>query len=373
MTQNFSIKLSESDKSSTGKDLSKELETGGLCEFFQNPLSNAVQRVPTHRTPLSWDKYEQEKEINGIKDIFEFSIKCLRRGNCQISMFDGDDEIVLSDNSKEIFVALLKGSFDYFKVYERDIENLRVKLSPSGVCPFLGITLSNEPKERRNQLKEAKKALKKFEKEISEIRIVGKYSYFKDGKKETVQFDGGVLSRDSYVRKQDENGNVISEGFRINPDFYYSLVNCYHIMQMPFTAFSVTGKNSFSIVYDLYAHSRENGGKREILTKTLLNHLGFPTKLDESRGLNFRRDYINRIVGVLQNAIGNALTSFSFMLNGKELDLDSCSNREWLDSTLVWGQLAPSETTELLESKEKRVALPKYKSKQKKVRANKSK
>lgn len=368
MAKDYGITLSETDKGSTDKDLSKELETGGLFEFFQNPLSNAVQRVPTHRTALAWDKYEQEKEIDGIKDIFEFSIKCLRRGNCQISMFDGLDEIVLSDNSKEIFVALLKGCFDYFKVYERDIENLRVKLTPSGICPFLGVTLSKDPKEKRNQLKEAKRALKKFEKEISEIRIVGKYSYFKNNKKETVQFDGGVLSRDSFVRKQDEEGNVISEGFRINPDFYYSLVNCYHIMQMPFTAFSVTGKNSFSIVYDLYAHSRENGGKREIMTKTLLNHLDLLT----TQG-NFARDVKNRIVGVLRNAVGNALTSFSFMLNGKELDLDSCSNKEWIESTLVWGQLVPSETTELLESREKREALPKYKSKQKKVRVNKSK
>ena len=163
------------------------------------------------------------------------------------------------------------------------------------------------------------------------------------------EFDGGLYDLSTYTRKTDGQGRVLSEGFPVNPKFYYSLVNCNHIMQMPFTAFSVTGKNAFTLIFDLYAHSRENRGKKEYRVGTILEHLNVKQK----GFINFKRDKKDKILKILDDSKGLALRSYKFVdSEGKEIDVDKCSNEEWINSNLVWEQLIPSETTALIGAKQ---------------------
>ena len=65
-----------------------------------------------------------------------------------------------------------------------------------------------------------------------------------------------------------------------------------------------------------------------------------------------KRDIKEKILKILNDSLGLALRSYKFVNpEGKEIDLDKCSNEEWIDSSLVWEQLTPSETDRLIESK----------------------
>ncbi|MBO7302907.1 MAG: hypothetical protein J6U68_01835 [Clostridia bacterium] len=322
-------------------------EDRGKIQFFENPISLAIGRIPTTKTPLIPTKIQVERE----GELFDMTVRFLKRGNCQISMFEGDDDIVLSDSSKKIFVALLSALYDYYKRNDKDTEDLNLSLQPKQIYKCFYEELSDDPKKRKEQLKEVRKYILKFWKETKSIRVISKYTtYDKDGKKIITEFDGGLYDLSTYTRKTDGEGRVLSEGFPVNPKFYYSLVNCNHIMQMPFTAFSVTGKNAFSLIFDLYAHSRENKGKKEYRVETVLSHIYDKQKFNYG---NFKRDIKEKILKILDDSKGLALRSYKFVdSEGKELDLDKCSNEEWINSNLVWEQLIPSETTALIGAKQ---------------------
>ena len=320
----------------------------GKIQFFENGISLAIGRIPTTRTSLIPTKVQVERE----GELFDMTVRFLKRGNCQISMFEGDDDIVLSDSSKKIFVSFLSALYEYYKRNDRDTEDLNLSLQPKHISRCFYEKLSDDPKKRKEQLKEVRKYILKFWKETKSIRVISKYTtYDKDGKKIITEFDGGLYDLSTYTRKTDGQGRVLSEGFPVNPKFYYSLVNCNHIMQMPFTAFSVTGKNAFTLIFDLYAHSRENGGKQEYRVETVLSHLNYETK--DIGKLNFKRDKRDKVLKILNDALGLALKSYKFVdSEGKELDLEKCSNEEWINSSLVWEQLTPSETDKLIESRQ---------------------
>lgn len=313
------------------------------CIFFENGISIAIQRIPTNSCILVDDEYDISKTFNGEKSIFSLDIRCIRRGNTQLSLFNEDNNIKLSDSSKKIFIALLRELYVYYNAYGKDVENLVIRLTPKIIAPFLAIKFSSDASAKKNQMKEIRMAIRKFKTELSDIRVVSKYSYFDEkGKKVNIEFDGGIFDTSTSVRKTDEKGNVLYEGFPVNPRFYYSLVNCNYVMQVPFTLFAIMGKNSFSILFDLYAHSRECSGTQKIKVMTLLSHLGFENRVNKPR---FRQDTRNRIVDILRNSVGLAITpNFKFVSSGGViLDVDECSNDEWVQSTLVWEQLVPSK------------------------------
>jgi len=363
-TDRLEIKLTGED--STKKDSQKEtdnfgtltnsdgLNDGGLVEFWENKISNAVVGVPTNPTKLKLDKYNVKEKETG--EIFEFSVRCIRRGKAQVSLFPELDEIKLTDRSKRIFVSLLRQTYGYFRIYGNDIENLVLRITPETVAPFLQITFDKDPKKAKNQKKELRRDIKTFFEEIDQIRIIADYTYpeKKDGKRTgrilTDRFDGGVFITNTKVERRDDKGNIIQEGRRINPDFYYSLARCYSIMQIPFTAFAVRGKNAFSLIFDLYKYSRIRG-ENKISTRQILDNLGFLGKEKES--INYAQKIKGQIINILDDALGQALTSYKFVNeSGRELDPVKCTNREFIESFLVWEQISHSETDALLESRQ---------------------
>ena len=337
------------------KDKNDEgLHDGGLVEIWENKISNAVIGIPTLSTKLKLDKYNEKEKETG--EIFEFSVRCIRRGKAQVSLFPELDEIKLTDRSKRIFVSLLKQSYNYFRINGNDIENLVVNITPETVSPFLQITFDKDPKKAKNQKKELRRDIKNFFEEIDKIRIIADYTYpeKKDGKSTgrilTDRFDGGIFINNTKVERRDDKGNIIQEGRRINPDFYYSLARCYSIMQIPFTAFAVRGRNAFSLIFDLYKYSRIRG-ENKISTRQILDNLGFLGKEKES--INYARQIKGQILNILDDALGQALTSYKFVNeSGRELDPVKCTNREFIESFLLWEQITPSETDALLESKQ---------------------
>lgn len=327
---------------------------GGLVEFWENKISNAVVGIPTNPTKLKLDKYNAKEKETG--ELFEFSVRCIQRGKAQVSLFPELDEIKLTDRSKRIFVSLLKQSYNYFRINGNDIENLVVNITPETVSPFLQITFDKDPKKAKNQKKELRRDIKTFFEEIDKIRIIADYTYpeKKDGKNTgrilTDRFDGGIFINNTKVERRDDKGNIIQEGRRINPDFYYSLARCYSIMQIPFTAFAVRGKNAFSLIFDLYKYSRIKG-ESKISTRTILNNLGFLGKEKES--INYAQRIKGQVLNILDDALGQALTSYKFVNeSGREIDPGKCTNREFIESFLVWEQITPSETDKLIESRQ---------------------
>ena len=58
-------------------------------------------------------------------------------------------------------------------------------------------------------------------------------------------------------------------------------------------------------------------------------------------------------MNILDDALGQALTSYKFVNeSGREIDPGKCTNREFIESFLVWEQITPSETDKLIESRQ---------------------
>lgn len=346
-TNKLEIKLTGEDLQSS--DNSLDLSSGKIALIWENNVSNAVMGIPTISTKLNPDSYQNKDKYSG--EISEISVKCIRRGKAQVSLFPELDEIKLSDSSKRIFIPVLMQTYNYYKLFGKDIENLVLKITPETVAPYLQITFDDDAKKAKNQKKELRRNIKTFFEEIDQIRIIADYSYYQDGKKITDRFDGGIFINNTKVERRDDKGNIIQEGRRINPDFYYSLARCYHIMQIPFTAFAVRGKNAFSLIFDLYKYSRIKG-ESKISTRTLLDNLGFLGK--EKQKINYSREIKSQFLNILADAIdGKVLTSYKFTdLTGRELDPVNCTNKEFIESFLLWEQATPSETDALLESRQ---------------------